>query len=454
MGLDARKIPRGDAHTEGAPAAGVGGKRTRTEGLQRPRGSRAPTGTEGAGGDVEPALYDELVPGADGGPPDATRELVEVALAEAAALEQSLATDTTDRAELAPRAFHLRTLIQWLEPAAATKPMLVERLALWDALAHQALVRADVSERRTGVAVVDEGKACDRDREQEGCFLSTQARQDQFLVLSHRIGAAFSSVTVAVERVRQQEIAATAGEWGFIAEILFSTLGGIVASALVKGVARKVGAFRAARAESPEQAVSAVVASAGVESTADKAVGHGLRALRNEVKGAVTSTDPDEAPLQFLAAWHLAQRDLARNAVEVWPSQLNDEEMTSLVDAFSAERHTPDVYEAQLRADLARFKHQVNDLGQYPGHTHSGWVTIDGQRRLALLESEQGRNLRYRGDMFATDTGRYQFVHWIDDDLADYAAAREATRGAVPELGAEQLLNPDKARSLIAGGAP
>ena len=189
-----------------------------------------------------------------------------------------------------------------------------------------------------------------------------------------------------------------------------------------------------------------------MESTADKTVGHLLRALRSEVKSAVTSTDPAEAPLQFLAAWEAAQHHITKVAVEVWPTQLNDDDLTALVDAFGDEHHTTAIYEERLRSDLARFKAQVNDLGRYPGHTHAGWVTLDGQRRLALLESEQGQQMRYRGDMFARDTGRYQFLHWIDDDLADYAAAREDSRGGAPELAAEQLLNPDKARALIDRG--
>lgn len=205
----------------------------------------------------------------------------------------------------------------------------------------------------------------------------------------------------------------------------------------------------------------AAVGKSGETTGGEISIGKHVRDIAKELTGAVKSHsssnlkkstgDPDrDDKLSFLAAIEPIA-DTERKHVMGVVMKLGDSALVTVAEQVAALDLSKATFAAAISATLERFKAQVLSVGQGTRleGTSVAWIRrADGARRAASV-ARGTRSTRYRNEDYATASGTWRFVQWLDEDMQDGAIARStANRREVHELAAPN--HPDNFNLLAA----
>lgn len=280
--------------------------------------------------------------------------------------------------------------------------------------------------RKTGVDIVDDGTACEREGESTQCFLTETQRSRFVSAIANRAGVVGANARDALQDSRIDQIFEQPHGWGPLAEFMFySVTGPIIGTIMVT-----VKAGRMARAAEHVQATLVNVS----------------RAQRKALQGMVSVAPGKASKVRFL--------ELVRDSIGPWQvdlsesatATLDDDGLTALKDGLDPRILTVDFFKAKIADMLSRFdKQEIDQVGVTAIYRHGEimWLGQGARRRLVILEDHGLHHLAGSGGPKPRDlvekTGRDGKPIVIDKDLEPFALAfyQERTGRAPMEMDVE-----------------
>lgn len=289
---------------------------------------------------------------------------------------------------------------------------------------------------RTGVPIVDDGTACERDDAGDAvCFLTEERRTRYLLAIASRAGIVGANARDALQDTRIEILLEQPEGWGALAEFMFYSATGPIIGTIMKSVK----ASRFARAADDIQATLVNVS----------------RAQRKVLQGMVSVAPGKASKAHFVKLVRDSIGPWQQDLSEIKPADLDDAGLTALKDSLDANVLTVDFFTNRINDMLSRFdKQQIDQVGVTAIYRHGQlmWLGKDEDRRLVMLEDYGLHHLTGSGD----DTKPRDLVQKvdrsgkpivIDKDLEPMALTfyRERTGGEPAEMDIET--------AIVKGGA-
>lgn len=313
----------------------------------------------------------------------------------------------------------------------------------------------------TGVPLVDQGAACDRETGDSACMLNIQQRRDLLLLLMPRISDAGTNYKLAIQDLRIDQLLEEEEDLSWVASLVLDLAGAHIVGKFAAHLARlkkssldQMGELLHRAALFSKQAPRATErAVAALSKLTDKDIESGVKAAMDLTKkgfSAAVKSNPDAAEGKDSNLGYLERlQDGAGVGFDTLRSNVaataTDGEMLALYESFDPAAHTVSAYKVSLGAKLSRFNksgvakigrtHAMRAEGSDPKLQHRRDVMRD--TRVVWARYPSGRmELRFQTHDGERDPGVIRpgdpGTRWMGPQSISFGAQNSI---AAPELG-------------------